>query len=238
MTKSKKTDDAKVQSCTLSKRDIAAFTKAAEHRVGRIAYRDWRVISGIFKKASDLAGGWDMRHSPVYKRKLSHILKDLPPIAHSQDTAKKYRASLLAVENAEPDFSAWYDKEQPRVSNPIDLWSAYRATLTRDNDEPAERTINGHEQELARVHQETAAKITAQADEIAELKTGKPSTTTSVEELLRRAWDAEWSTHDFDPQAVDAVHAKLLNLLSEIADEYSVETETANNAVAGDDDAA
>jgi hypothetical protein len=45
----------KVKPLTLTKSDIKAFERAVEHRVGRTAYADWRIISGIYWKALEIA---------------------------------------------------------------------------------------------------------------------------------------------------------------------------------------
>jgi hypothetical protein len=214
----------KVKDFTLTKFDIRAFEKAVERRTGRPAFEDWLVIARVYAKASKAAldeSGQASRNNPTYKRAFSRIIAVLPPISSSDGTAKMYRAALLNQMDYEPAFLKWYEKTQPRASNPLDLWHAFRTTLPGNDDGPRERQINGHEQELARVQEQAAATITAQQDRIAELETGNPSAKVSVEELVRQAWETEWSAHDFNPQVVAAVRARLIELIEEVANEYS-----------------
>jgi hypothetical protein len=212
MTKSKRTttddgDAAEVKPLTLSKADIAAFSKAAERRTGRNAYDDWRIIGRVFKKASDLAckeSGQESRHSPLAKRAFSRIIADLPPISDSEGSAKQYRAALLNIEDHEPEFSQWYGKTQPRATNPIDLWQAFDRK-DKKSAAPKERTFTNGQEAEARAQEEAAAKIGELTDENNDLRArlskyesdAAPSETPQVspedriDNLIEQAWRAE-----------------------------------------------
>jgi hypothetical protein len=204
----------------LTKADIAAFTKAAERRTGRSAYDDWRTIGRIYKKASDLAlteSGQESRHNPVYKRAFSRIIEVLPPIANTPGSCEQYRIALLNIEDNEPAFSKWYDKHEPRASNPVDLWKAFRDRSKPRTQEPNERSFSKHQQELARVQQEAADKIAMLTDQIRDLGGDPSATTPSVDWLLRRAWDRQASLSGDNPNSAFGV---LLNRLVSIAAEH------------------
>jgi hypothetical protein len=227
-----------VKALTLTKADVRAFEKAAERRVGRPAYEDWRTIGRVYWKAWSIASakvGDSSPHNPLVKKEFGQIIADLPAISDSGGTTRIYRAALLNIQRAEPGFSEWYQANQPRAASPPDLWEAYRATLPgHDRDKRRERQVNGHERELAQARQEDAVTIAAQQDRIAELETGNLSAKASVEDLVRRAWDAAWREHDFNPRAVKTVHARLRKVIDALA----AECNPAETAAAGGDDAA
>jgi hypothetical protein len=202
MTKTNKPVPAvNVKPLTLTKSDIRAFENAVARRVGRPAYDDWRVISGIYMKAWRIAAakvdGDTSHHNPLVKKEFGLIIAGLQPISDSEGTTRIYRAALLNIERAEPDFSTWYDKHQPRASNPLDLWNAYKAKPTKTVSADKDRVFSEHQQQMAQVQQDAADKISAQQDEIDELRHqvralgGDPTAVSSVEELLWRAWDLQ-----------------------------------------------
>ena len=215
-------DDVNVKPLTLSKADIAAFRKAVKHRVGRTAYEGWRVISGVYKKASDMAleeSGQESRNNPLYKRAFSRIIGELSPIANTEGTTRVYRAALLNIEDAEPRFTRWYEKHEPCASNPVDLWNAFKAFDEggkKKAAEPTERTFTKHQRELARVREEDAVKIAELTDRIAELETGKPAETATWKDLLLRAWRSARREYSADG-ALEGLLVELLKIASDHA---------------------
>jgi hypothetical protein len=189
----------------LSKTDVDRWTKAADRRGGRIAYADWRILSGIYKKASDMAldeSGQKSINNPVYKKALSRIIAVLPPIADNEDTSEKYRAHLLKIERAEPEFSKWYEATQPRAVNPVALWTGFRDRDKQPSTEPKTRNGDKHQRELLEANQAAADKMRAKDDRIDALENrvrelgGEPVDTPledldTVEEHLRRAWERQ-----------------------------------------------
>jgi hypothetical protein len=213
--------ESKVQDCTLTKADIAAFTKAADRLVGRKAYADWRIISRVLKKASDLAlneSGQNSRQSPVYKKAFSRIIADLPPIAPSESTTKQYRAALLHIEDNEPAFGEWYAEQQSRVGNPVDLWLAFRdrdadeSTDTDAGTEAKERTFTQAQHAEAQSDLNHVDKIAELMDRNAELERGDPSAT--PEGRLRQAWGLQTA---LTMAPANDVFVALLNQLIPIA---------------------
>jgi hypothetical protein len=171
-------DGVKVKPFTLSATDIKKYRKATENRVGRAALRDWPTIGQILKKASDGALEESLPHNPrrsrqnpVYKKIFSRVISVLPPIAHNEDTAKQYRAALLNIEDNNPAFGAWRDKHKPRMSNPLDLWKAFRdrnkppkARVTEEHD------ITEHQKEIAQIQEASAAKIAELTNMLTDLR--------------------------------------------------------------------
>jgi hypothetical protein len=82
---------------SLTKADIERFTEAVERRGGRPAYSDWRVVGGVFWKASKVAlekSGQKSRRHPDYQRIFhSSISKLLPQIAENAGTAARARGA-------------------------------------------------------------------------------------------------------------------------------------------------
>jgi hypothetical protein len=139
---------------------------------------------------------------------------------------------LLNIEEEEPKFSKWYDANGPRASNPLDLWNAYKNRNTRPAKTEPERIHTQHQQEMAQVQQDAADKISAQQDEIDELRNqvralgGDPTAVPSVEELLRRAWDLQ-----ADRMAPEDNLDALLSILVAIATAEGVDAERVRESV-------
>jgi hypothetical protein len=186
----------------LTKADIEKFTEAVERRGGRTAYVDWRVIGGIYWKASEAAlkqSGQKSRRNPDYQ-KIFHnsIISKLPLIAENAGTAEQYRLALLAIEEADAnedsklEFSNWFEKTQPRAVNPVALWNAFRNRYKKPSTKP-KKTRNGtkHQEALAQAQQDAANKISelmgrnaALSDQVRELggePAGEPSSEPTAE---------------------------------------------------------
>jgi len=245
--------DSMLNNLALTKADIERFTKAAERRAGRTAYADWRIVSGVYYKARVMAkkeSGQDSITNPVYKKIFSRIIKDLPPIAENEGTCEQYRNALLNIEEADAkdgklEFSKWFEKHQPRAVNPVALWTGFR---DRNKKPSTSRPRNGtnHQQELVRVQQEAADKISELMDRNATLSdqvrglggepASEPSRSTAeasydekssaLDDLVRRAWREEaalWSSSaTSNPAPAVRIFEGLLSRLASIAFDHNV----------------
>jgi hypothetical protein len=208
----------------LTKDDIESFNEAVERRGGRTAYSDWRIIGGIFWKASEAAlkaSGQKSRRSRKYQEIFhsSIISKLLPQIAENAGTAEQYRLALLAIEEADAkdgkrEFSKWYEEHQPRAVNPVALRTAFRAFRDRDKRPKAPKQRNGtkQQQKLARAQEKYA-------DQIAEFESAEPSSAMpTAENLLQRTWILQMTMSQEPSSAFDT----LLTGLASLAAQYGV----------------
>jgi hypothetical protein len=128
--------------------------------------------------------GQTERQNPIYKKRFSEIIAELPPIGSNPKTAEHYRADLLNISHEGEKFDAWYLKERPRVSNPRSMRDAYQEARKPKDEQPQPSKPPQHQIELAGVQEEGATKIADLTKELNFLKGD------NVEAALQRT--ADW----------------------------------------------